>query len=142
MYGAQPVTLDDILQLLGLTDKNEKPRGKTFFQELTGFAARENMTDSQLYNAVGMHRTRFYVLRDKKDASVKKKLCLKLCIVLRLSVYETIYLMALAKHSFSPGVDRTDEIVNHCLQSGIYSPEKIDELLYDNGLETLFSEYE
>ena len=127
----------EISALLGIT---EDSRQRSFFPEIIRFADRAGMTDSQIYNAVGLNRSLWYRMRDDINARTKKSNVLKLVIVLRLSFWEAFYLIALAGYSFTPGADGTDKIIASCLIKSIYEPDIIDEMLYDNRLKTLFTE--
>ena len=138
MGNLPPDVPPEILALLGMND--DAQRGKSFFSEVTAFADRANIKDSQLYNAIGLNRSLWYRMRDNVNARTKKKNVLKLAIVLRLSFWEAFYLIALAGYSFTPGVDDTDKIVASCLLNGIHDTAAVDELLDSNGLETLFAE--
>ena len=128
----------EILALLGMTEDTR--RNREFFAELLRFADRVGMTDSQIYNAIGLSRSLWYRMRDHKDARTKKTNVLKLAIVLRLSFWEAFYLVALAGYAFMPGLDDTDKTVAACLLNGVYDPDTIDGMLASNNLETLFSE--
>ena len=128
-------------ELQALLDVSDDPhRGREFFQEIIRFADRAGLTDSQLYNTIGLNRSLWYRLRDDKSARTKKSNVLKLVIALRLNFWEAFYLIALAGYSFTPGIDETDRVVASCLLRGDYDPEKVDRLLDDDGLETLFAE--
>ena len=128
-------------EIMGLLSHNgETQREATFFSELVKLADRIGMTDAQVYNAIGMNRSLWYRMRDNKDARTKKENILKLVIVLQLSFWEAFYLIALAGYSFVPGVNKTDEVVAYCLFHKIFTPESVDEMLYEKGCETLFNE--
>jgi len=128
----------EIMSLISMS--GDESREITFFSEVIGFAERINLTDAQVYNAIGMNRSLWYRMRDNPDARTKKSNVLKLAIVLRLSFWEAFYLIALAGYSFVPGIDKTDETIARCLMSEEYAPDKIDEMLDENGCDTLFAE--
>jgi hypothetical protein len=128
----------EILALLGLADGER--RGREFFTEVVRFAERANMTDSQVYNAIGLNRSLWYRMRDDSAARTKKPNVLKLAVVLRLTYWEAYYIIALAGYSFTPGTDETDNVIMSCLINGVYDIETVDKMLYDAGADTLFAE--
>jgi hypothetical protein len=116
---------------------NEQPG---LFDAIVQFADRAHMTDPEVYNSARMNRALWYRMRDNKDAKPRKRNILKIALVLRLNYWELNYLVNLGGFSFLPRHDKTDSIVAQCAWNNIYEPEAIDDLLYERGEETLFSE--
>ena len=116
-------------------------RMRKFFSELSCYVDRAKMTDSQVYNQVGMDRKLWYRLRDRENARTHKDNVLKMCIVLHLDYWETYYLVSLSGYSFmpSPDISRTDYGIGLCVSNGIYDPEQVDALLVKLGEPALFA---
>lgn len=112
--------------------------GKDFFGVLCSYIDRSGLKDSMVYGKIGMHRNQWYKIR-KREKRAGKAFVLKLCIVLRLDLYEANYLMLLAGYFFIPG-NQTDYIVCDCLKEKIYDEAEIDERLAQAGEQTLFSD--
>jgi len=140
----QPESIpSEILDMLNTSNENafdKNIRKINFFSEILKFADRIGLTDSQVYNAIGMNRSLWYRMRNDSEARTKKENVLKLVIVLRLNFWEAFYLIALAGYSFLPGINETDEIVAQCLLEKIYNPEEVDKILYGKCYKTLFTE--
>lgn len=111
-----------------------------FFAELIRLIDRAQKTDAQVYNAIGMNRSLWYRLRDRKDARTNKLNILKIGIVLKLDYWELYYLVNLAGYSFLSTNDPTDFVIAFCVRHRIYNPVQIDQLLQEAGEKTLFSE--
>ena len=111
-----------------------------FYKELIYFVDRAQKTDAQVYNEIGMNRTRWYRLRDNKNARTNKRNVLKMAVILHLDYWEMYYLVNLAGYSLLPKDDLTDRTAAFCIRHGIYEKEKIDELLIEAGEKPLFSE--
>jgi len=129
---------EEMLAAFGIGGDTE--RNATFFGEVVRFTDRAGMTDSQVYNAIGMNRSLWYRMRDDADARTKKSNVLKLAVVLKLSFWEAVYLIALAGYSFLPGNNDTDKVVSDCLMKGVFDPQAVDAALYEKTGNTLFSE--
>lgn len=112
---------------------------REFYDALIYFVDRIEKTDAQVYNAIGMSRTLWYHLRDNKNAKTHKDNVLKMAIILKLDYWELYYLVNLAGYSLLPGNDDMDRVVSLCIRNKIYDVNKIDELLYEAGIRTLFS---
>ncbi|GFH92135.1 hypothetical protein IMSAGC002_03400 [Lachnospiraceae bacterium] len=134
------LNMDELKQILKRELEDTQNYRREFFQELIHFADRAEKTDAQIYNAIGMNRALWYRLRDNRDAKTNKRNVLKMAIFLRLDYWETYYLVNLSGHSFLPGNDKTDQAVSFCIRNKIYEPDRIDELLYEAGERTLFTE--
>ena len=121
--------------------QTENGTGKPgLFDAIIRFADRAHMTDPQVYNSAKMNRALWYRIRDNKDAKPRKRTVLKIALVLHLNYWELNYLVNLAGFSFLPRHDKTDSIITQCVMQNIYDADTIDELLHENGEETLFSE--
>lgn len=111
---------------------------RNFNAVLGEFIDRANMKDPEVYRAIGMHRNKWS--RMKQDGHRRDKVfILKLCIILRLDLYEAYYLLSLAGYTFVPD-DRRDYIVCRCLREKIYDPFEVDLLLDSQKEAPLFSE--
>lgn len=118
-----------------------------FFQELGRFMERAGMTDSQLYNKIGMSQPLWSNMMSKgladegsgrRNAHTNRNNVLKMSVVLRLDYWELYNLMCYGGCAFSPARDKRDYVIACCVRAGIYNPHAIDELLDAAGQEALF----
>ncbi|MDO5422383.1 MAG: hypothetical protein Q4F41_01490 [Eubacteriales bacterium] len=114
------------------------PLSRNFCTVLGEFTDRAHMKDPEVYRAIGMHRNQWSRIK-QKGKRTSKTFILKLCIVLKLDLYEANYLMALAGYTFVPD-DRRDYVICKCLREKNYDPCSIDTLLLSQDEEPLFSE--
>lgn len=114
------------------------PMSRDFYTVLGEFVDREHLKDPEVYRAIGMHRNQWSRLK-QRGKRTSKAFILKLCIVLKLDLYEANYLMALAGYTFVPD-DKRDYIICTCLRERNYDPFTVDALLVSQDEEPLFSE--
>ena len=115
-----------------------QPLSRDFYSILSDFIKRADMQDPQVYRAIGMHRNQWSRIR-QKGKHTSKHFILKLCLVLKLDLFESNYLLALAGYTFVPD-QKTDYIICRCIRDGRYDPMEVDELLVSMGEAPLFSE--
>ena len=115
-----------------------QPLSRDFYSILSDFIKRADMQYPQVYRAIGMHRNQWSRIR-QKGKHTSKHFILKLCLVLKLDLFESNYLLALAGYTFVPD-QKTDYIICRCIRDGRYDPMEVDELLVSMGEASLFSE--
>jgi hypothetical protein len=136
----KPLTMKELRKELKQELEEKNGQQHEFYQELTRFIDRMELTDSQVYNDIGMSRSLWYHIRDNKNAKTKKKNVLRMAVVLHVDYWEMYYLVNLAGYSLLPAEDVTDKIVISCIKNKIYDKMQIDDLLIENGEKPLFSE--
>ena len=109
-----------------------------FYSLLSQFIDREKKKDPEVYRAIGMHRNTWSRIK-KRGARTDKRFILRLCFILKLSLAEADYLLALAGYTFIPD-NITDLIVRYCLNRKIWDPFVLDSLLVTENQPSLFSE--
>ena len=109
-----------------------------FYSLLSQFIDREKKKDPEVYRAIGMHRNTWSRIK-KRGARTDKRFILRLCFILRLSLAEANYLLALAGYTLIPD-DITDLIVRYCLDRKIWNPCVLDSLLVTENQLAVFSE--
>ena len=75
----------------------------------------------------------------KEGKSLSKRNLIKLAISLHLSYDETVDLLSRANFAFNSSM-KMDLVIIYAIKHKCYDPEEIDEALWHQGLETLFSE--
>lgn len=122
---------------------------KSFFAELDKLMQKKDMSDSALYNAIGISQPLWVNIRKKgiqdygkrvRDAHTKRENVLKMAIVLEADYFELYNLMCYGGFSFSPSTNIGDCVIASCVQAKVYDPFQIDEYLSAAGARTLFSE--
>ncbi len=136
----QPLSMEELQKELKRELQGKNVVRREFYQELTRLIDRMQMTDAQVYNKIGMSRSLWYHIRDKKNARTKKENVLRMAVVLHVDYWEMYYLVNLAGYSLLPGQNGTDRIITACIRTKIYDTAKIDVLLIENGEPPLFSE--
>lgn len=99
----------------------------------------KNMKPGDIYNVTSVTRQMLSKVRNNSEYHLGKSKVLELAIALKLSLPETDYFLSLSDYAFHPG-RRRDQIIQKCIQEGIDSIFAMDEILYREGEETLFSE--
>lgn len=117
-------------------DDAVKNRKENFREFLFQLISERNMTDSEVYNKVGMHRKLFSDIR--QNHIPKKNNAIKLIFALELSMEDAQKLLAKAGYSLSPSSD-FDLIVTHFIATKNFNTDEIDEELYKRNLDTIFS---
>lgn len=119
---------------------------KYFYTELRSHLDKANITDAELYKAVGLAQSQWSKNQTLADSEVgkpiwtshtKRDTVLKMAIVLKLNLFELKNLMAYGGHAFSPGVNSRDYVIATCIRRGEYNPRKINDILEAGGLEYL-----
>lgn len=131
---------DRIVQTLIQKKYQSDPKRKNLiYVALTEYAKKAGLKFSTIYQAIGLERTRVSKLKNKPGSNIGRDNALRLVIVLKMNYFEAVYWMGLNGYGFNP-MDPREMCVIDCIHRGIYEQDKIDLLLYDRGLKTLFSE--
>lgn len=116
---------------------------KSFKDYFWDLLIKSGKTDSDIYNPIGKNG---YELIDrrvyhkmKEGKSLSKRNLIKLAIALKLSYEETVDLLSRANFAFNNSI-KMDLVIIYAIKHGCYDPDEIDEALWHQGLETLFSE--
>ena len=116
---------------------------KSFKDYFWDLIIKSGKSDSEIYNPTGKNG---YELIDrrvyhkmKEGKSLSKRNLIKLAISLHLSYDETVDLLSRANFAFNNSM-KMDLVIIYAIKHKCYDPEEIDEALWHQGLETLFSE--
>ena len=116
---------------------------KSFKDYFWDLLIKSGKTDSDIYNPIGKNG---YELIDrrvyhkmKEGKSLSKRNLIKLAIALKLSYDETVDFLSRANFAFNNSI-KMDLVIVYAIKHGCYDPDEIDEALWHQGLETLFSE--
>ncbi len=97
------------------------------------------MEEAELYKRCNISKDHYYQIRDGKIKRVRNKnLFFQFALVLKLDYFETVYLLNLGGHLFNPSMSMYDYVIAHCLYRKIYDFDKVDNLLENYGLESLW----
>lgn len=127
-----------------------EPVAPAFKDLLISFIEKSGMKDSEVYRASFVSRDKFnHIINGRKGKNVKegdnkneinasRRTVMQLCIGLKLSYTDAVYLMSCANYAFNPN-DDVDRVVVACLKQGIRNMLEVNIELYERNLE-LFKE--
>lgn len=109
--------------------------GETFSQLLLRKIDERGLTDAEVYKRAGIDRKLFSKIRSNPSYHPRKSTILALAISLKLSLEETVDILARAEYALSPG-NKGDLIVKFFIEHGIYDIDTINYVLneYDQDL--------
>lgn len=110
--------------------------GETFQEMLLRMIDERGLTDPDVYKGANIDRKLFSKIRCNTAYKPSKKTVLALAIALKLSLDETVDLLARAGFALSPS-SKADLIVEFCIANQIYNIMEIDTLLFRYGEQTL-----
>lgn len=119
-------TLNDILNEMG----------ESFHERLFMHIDMSGMTDVEVYKRAQIDRKLFSKIRSNPSYHPRKQTVLALAIALKLSIEDTIDLLARAEYALSPG-NKGDLIIRYFIEHGIYDIMVINFALYEYGLPVL-----
>lgn len=106
----------------------------TLKDAINRFLNRLDMKESLLYRDF-MDKDHYYQIRDGKIKRPRsKKIFYRFALILKLDYYETVYLLNLGGHIFSPSSSMYDYVIAHFLCNKVYDFAKINEALEKFGL--------
>ena len=104
--------------------------GETFHEMLFLRIDMSGMTDVEVYKRANMDRKLFSKIRSNPAYHPRKHIVLALAIALRLSIEDTVDLLARAEYALSPG-NKGDLIVRYFIERGVYDIRTINYALYE-----------
>ena len=106
--------------------------GESFHEMLFLKIDMSGMTDVEVYKRAGIDRKLFSKIRSNPAYHPGKQTVLALAIALRLSIDDTVDLLARAEYALSPG-NKGDLIVRFFIERGLYDIDTINYTLYEYG---------
>lgn len=120
----------------GCIEELMKRKHETFSEMLLRLIDERGMKDSEVYKKANMSKQHFNKIKNKDGYTPKKPAVFSLALALKLSLDETIDLMAKAGHAFSD-CSKTDIIVRYYIENEIYDIFEINDVLFHYHLELL-----
>lgn len=115
----------------------ERNTGKeTFVQMLFRIIDEKGLDDTEVYKRANLDRKYFSKMRCNENYKPKKKVVCALALALELDNATCKKLVKKAGYILT-SASKFDLTVRYCIENGIYDLTKVNELLYDAGLETL-----
>lgn len=115
----------------------ERNAGKeTFVQMLFRIIDEKKLSDTEVYKRAGLDRKYFSKMRCNDDYKPKKKVVCALVLALELDNATSKRLIKKAGYILT-SASKFDLTIRYCIENGIYDLVKVNELLYDAGLEVL-----
>ncbi len=115
----------------------EKNTGKqTFCQMLFSLIDQKNFKDVDVYKRANLDRKYFSKLRSDQNYKPKKKIVCALALALELDNPTCKKLVKKAGYILT-SASKFDLVIRYCIENKIYDLMKVNEMLYDLGLETL-----
>ena len=116
----------------------EKNTGKqTFCQMLFSLIDQKNFKDVDVYKRANLDRKYFSKLRSDQNYKPKKKIVCALALALELDNPTCKKLVKKAGYILT-SASKFDLVIRYCIENKIYDLMKVNEMLYDLGLETLW----
>lgn len=116
---------------------DEKSADNTTFSDMVlSRIDQSGKKDSDVYNAAGISRSVFSNLRKGRNYQPSRETALALTIALEMPLEESEKLMEKAGFALSDD-RRFDQIIRFCILNKIYDIMDVNELLYENGEQTI-----
>ncbi len=115
----------------------QKNKGKqTFCEMLFSLIDEKGFTDVEIYKRANLDRKYFSKLRGNVDYKPKKKIVCALALALELDNATCKKLVKKAGYILT-SASKFDLTIRYCIENKIYDLVKVNEILYDLGLETI-----
>lgn len=108
----------------------------TFQTKLFNYIDERKLTDSEVYNKVGIDRRLFSKIRSNKDYHPSKETVILLGVSLKLTEDEIEDLLESASYSL-PKNNTYDLIIRFCFKEKIYNLNQINDFLFDHNCKLL-----
>ena len=115
-------------------EKNNQ--NQTFCQMLFSLIDQKKFTDVQVYKRAGLDRKYFSKLRSDINYKPKKKIVCALALALELDNPTCKKLVKKAGYILT-SASKFDLVIRYCIENQIYDVMKVNEMLFEMGLETL-----
>lgn len=115
-------------------EKNENKQ--TFSQMLFSLIDEKKFDDVAVYKKAGLDRRYFSKLRGDKNYKPKKKVVCALALALELDTPTCKKLVKKAGYILT-SASKFDLVIRYCIENKIYNLTRVNELLFDMGLDTL-----
>jgi hypothetical protein len=116
---------------------NQKNSGKqTFCEMLFSLIDEKNLSDVEVYKRANLDRKYFSKLRSNMNYKPKKKIVCALALALELDNATCKKLVKKAGYILT-SASKFDLVIRYCIENKIYDLMKVNEILYDMGLDTI-----
>ena len=116
--------------------KQKNEGNKTFCEMLFVIIDEKKLSDVEVYKRANLDRKYFSKLRSNVNYKPKKKVVCALALALELDNYTCKKLVKKAGYILT-SASKFDLVIRYCIENKIYDLIKVNELLYDLGLDTI-----
>ncbi len=116
--------------------KQKNEGNKTFCEMLFAIIDEKKLSDVEVYKRANLDRKYFSKLRSNVNYKPKKKVVCALALALELDNYTCKKLVKKAGYILT-SASKFDLVIRYCIENKIYDLIKVNELLYDLGLDTI-----
>lgn len=109
---------------------------QSFCEMLFSLIDEKNLTDVEVYKRANLDRKYFSKLRSNSNYKPKKKIVCALALALELDNATCKKLVKKAGYILT-SASKFDLVIRYCIENKIYDIIKVNQILYDMGLDTL-----